>query len=59
MNFRISKISTSKELPGLVKALNEHTRDGHIREAVRLTPTTWLLFIEVSTRDDADLIRGW
>jgi hypothetical protein len=50
-------MASSDELRVLVETLNKKTVDGHVVEVVRVNPTLWLLRIELTHREDAELIR--
>jgi hypothetical protein len=56
--FHIAKITTTRRMVPLVKALNTNTRDGHIADQARIGRHLWLLRVTCSWRDDADFVRS-
>lgn len=56
--FHITKVTTTRQIGSLVRALNTNTRDGHIADQARIGRHLWLLRVTCSWRDDAELIRG-
>ena len=59
IKFNISKVISTSAIPTFVADLNTRTCDGHIADQTEIGQGIWLIRIECTQRDDADLVRTW